>query len=139
MHRRARRSAQPLGGYPQEASGIMGHDHQTKGPTGTSATGNARRHRGWRFVVVAFGSGVACAFAALILRDEPRAIAAGLSLLAVAVAAYCSLDILLLTRSFEPIEPGEGPDYAPLPQSPVTLVHDPDAPPNTSLERTREG
>jgi membrane associated rhomboid family serine protease len=114
----------------------MSHNQAT--PRETSAPGSRRRNRGWRFVVVTFGSGIACAFAALILNDEPRAVLAGLALLLAAVAVYCAFDTLILTRSFDPIEPGEGPVHTALPRSPVTLVHDPGAPPNTSLERTRE-
>src|SRR5690349_25159827 len=117
----------------------MNQEHHTPRPRQTAAADRNRVNRGWKFVLVAFSGAVACGLAAFILDEQPRAVFAGLTVLLIAVAAYCALDILLETRSFDPVEPGEGPSHTPLPQSPITLVHDPGSPPNTSLERTREG
>jgi hypothetical protein len=100
--------------------------------------GRGRRDRGWRFVLIALSAAGVFALAALLLDKEPRAVFFGLSIVSVAVAAYCVSDILLLTRSGEPIEPGEDPTHTPLPQSPVTLIHDPRSTSDTTLERTHE-
>jgi len=100
--------------------------------------GKSRRDRGWLFVLIALAAAGVFALAALLLDEAPRAVFFGLSIVSVAVAAYCVSDILLLTRSFEPIEPGEDPTHTPLPQSPVTLIHDPRSTSDITLERTHE-
>ena len=100
--------------------------------------GKSRRDRGWRFVLIALAAAGVFALAALLLDEAPRTVFFGLSIVSVAVAAYCVSDILLLTRSFEPIEPGEDPTHTPLPQSPVTLIHDPRSTSDITLERTHE-
>jgi hypothetical protein len=89
-------------------------------------------------VLIAFSIAGVFALEALLLDGEPRSIFFGISIVSAAVAFYCGSEILLLTRSSEPIEPGEGPTHTPLPQSPVTLFHDPGSTPDSSPEGTRE-
>ena len=97
-----------------------------------------RRARGWRFARIALSVAGVLALAALPLDGGPRATFFALSAVSLAVAIYCVADILLLTRSSEPTEPGEDPTHTRLPPSPVTLIQDPDSTPATSLERTRD-
>jgi hypothetical protein len=117
----------------------MNHNHHPERSRPAPSDAKRRRNRGWRFVLVPMLAGAACALGAYLFDGEVKVILAGLSLILITVAVYSGMDVLLWTRSVEPIESGEAPPITPLPQSPVTLVHDPGSPPNKSFERTQEG
>lgn len=116
----------------------MNEGQHKQTPQGQVPVRGKRWSRGWRLILFAALAGGIAGIAALLSSSEPRAILAGLSLILFAVAGYCSVDMLLYSRSIDPVEPGEGPAYTPLPQSPVTHIHDPGSPPDKTLERTRE-
>ena len=98
------------------------------------SSGDTSTKRAWLLVAVATVACVVLAIVAVILTGTHRLMFGGASLVFL-VLAITSAGIVATETSSKPRFDLEAPEPpAPLPQSPVTLIHDPGEPHNSSFE-----
>jgi hypothetical protein len=103
-----------------------------------SRTGSKVPARAWRLSLLAAIAGISAAGVAIILDGTPRAVLAGAAIVLVATAFFCLGTTSLHAHSGPPFDPDEPREEPPVPQSQVTLVHDPKEKPNKAFQRTLE-
>ena len=90
----------------------------------------AAGRRAWLLTLFAALDGVACVAVTIFAHGDARVAWGAASVVLLTTAAYCALATLAETRDPPPLDIEAPPPATPLPQSPVTLVHNPDVPPN---------
>jgi hypothetical protein len=78
---------------------------------------------------------IAAATLAFILRGTPRVVLGAAAIVLMITAFFCVGVTSLEAHSGPLFDPDEPPAEPPVPQSQVTLIYDPKATPNNSLER----
>jgi hypothetical protein len=86
--------------------------------------------RAWALTLAAATGGTACLVVAIFAHGDARIAWIAVSAVLLITAAYCAVGTSLETHGTRPLDPDEPPPVTPLPQSPVTLIHNPDVPPN---------
>ena len=103
-----------------------------------SGTGRNVPARAWRLSLLAAAAGTAAAGLAIIWDGAPRALLAGAAVVLLITAFFCFGVTSLESHSGPAFDPDEPRPEPPVPQSQVTLVHNPQAMPNNALQRTLE-
>jgi len=94
--------------------------------------------RAWRLSLLAAAAGIAAAGLAFFWDGAPRALFAGAAAVLLITAFFCFGVTSLESHSGPAIDPDEPRTEPPVPQSQVTLVHNPREMPNNALQRTLE-
>jgi hypothetical protein len=94
--------------------------------------------RAWRLSMLAAFAGIAAAGLAVIVDGTSRAVFASAAIILLITAFFCVGVTSLESHSGPPFDPDEPPAEPPVPQSQVTLIHDPKEAPNKAFQRTLE-
>jgi hypothetical protein len=111
----------------------MTHTQRTESRTGRNVPARA-----WRLSFLAAAAGVVAAGVAIAWDGLPRTLFAGAAVVLLITAFFCFGVTSLESHSGPAFDPDEPRAEPPVPQSQVTLVHNPQETPNNALQRTLE-